>query len=163
MIKELRNVLTVRTANKTSLKVKRRRKKFKPKARALSHSQTSDQLNGENTVVDNINERNTNISSDKSTNVQQEDISTNINIQQQDTNIRSWCDTTLHDVQVDISPVTSFDVKDESHDTEVHSQELLLEDTNPLMMRHIAAMAAKMALKQSAGNNKQEEVFGSEQ
>lgn len=175
MIKELRNVLTVRTANKSSLKVKRPRKTkskhMKKKGKVLSQNhQTSDQLS-KDALDANVDEQCTAISPAVSTDVQQ------------DTNTGLPCDTTndtLCNIKDDTPmTVSNYDTKqdvscdaedDNTLEVSLHSTsynqpalELLMEDTNSLMMRHVATMAAKMALKQSAGSNKQEEVFGSEQ
>ena len=161
MMKELRNVLTVRTTSKTSLKVKRTRKMkskhVKKKDKVLSQSnQTSDQLSKD----------------------------------MPDGNVTEKCTATLPDTQqsqnetadnvkYDVSlTMTSYDTKEDvSHDTEDNNAQdtlhgvpndgeschkLMMENANPIMMRHVATMAAKIALKQSAGSNKQEEVFGSE-
>lgn len=70
------------------------------------------------------------------------------------------CDTTE-----DVSRDSEDNIQDTLHDIsndEESNQKIMLEDVNPIMMRHVATMAAKMALKQSAGSHKQEEVFGSE-
>ena len=162
MIKELRNVLTVRTTNRTSLKVKRPRKaKSKHKKKLLQSNQTTDQLN-KDMPDDNIGEKCTTVLSNTSTDIQQ------------DTNTILLChtnSTTFCDLKDD-TPLTlkTYETKEDddkdvdmSHSNEEPALGLLEEDTNPVMMRHIATMAAKMALKQSAGGSKQEEVFGSDQ
>lgn len=160
MIKELRNVLTVRTATKTSMKVKTTRKtksKHTKKHKLSQNNKISDHLNKEMPEANTSEQYAANKPSDV----------------QQDTNTDITCDTrnkTLYGIKDD-KPLTphgtkesvSRDTEDDLHDTsnnEESSQGLLLmEDTNPMMMRHIATMAARMALKQSAGSNKQEEVF----
>ena len=73
--------------------------------------------------------------------------------------------TTSCDTMEDVSHDTEDNVQDMLHDIpsdEESNQKIMMEDVNPIMMRHVATMAAKMALKQSAGSHKQEEVFGSE-
>jgi len=164
MIKELRNVLTIRTTNKTLSKVKRpRRAKSKHKKRnskALSQSSQTDDKLSKNTMLDgNTSEQRIALLSDTSTGIKQ------------DTNTDLLCDTkndmlltpgdTKEDKLHDTEDNTIQDISDEPN--REFSQGFLLEDSNPVMMRHIATMAAKMALKQSAESNKQEEVFGGEQ
>ena len=193
MMKELRNVLTVRTANKTSLKVKRPRKTkskhVKRKDKVLSQSnQTSDQLSKDK-PDGTITEQCTAVLPDTSTDMQHDKTIDNV---KDDIPLTTPCDTkadVLHDtednnnIQDQVQDILhgqddlASNAEDVSHDTEddnvqdtLHglsnnreSCKLLMEDTNPVMMRHIATMAAKMALKHSRGTNKQEEVFGSEQ
>lgn len=170
MMKELRNVLTVRTTNKTSLKVKRPRKtksKHKKKGKVILQSnQTSDQLSKD--VPDgNITKQCTTILSDMA-----EDIEDTNSGLLYDTKNEALCDikdnNPLASTTCDIKRNVSCDatLEDNFHSTssnEEPSLGLALDHTNPVMMRHIAAMAANMALKQSAGSNKREEVFGSEQ
>ena len=171
MIKELRNVLTVRTANRTSLRVKRPRKaktKHKKKDKLILQNIQINDRSSKDVPNNNISEQCTTVLSSN----------TSIDIQQ-DTNTALLCDTNsvaLCDVKDD-TPTTlatyddtkedplhdSKDVEDTIYSKEEPSLGLSMEDTSPVMMRHIAAMAAKMALKQSAGGSKQEEVFGSDQ
>lgn len=162
MIKELRNVLTVRTANRTSLKVKRPRKakskhkkKDKKKGKILLQSnQATDQLSKDETD-DNVSEQCGTILSNTSTDIQQDTNTVLLGDMKDGTSLTLDSYETKED--------DAKDVKDMSHSNEEPALGLLQEETNPVMMRHIAAMAAKMALKQSAGGSKQEEVFGSDQ
>lgn len=155
MMKELRNVLTVRTATKTSLKVtkprKRKSKHIKKNGKMISQSnQISNQLTKD--MNDGI-EQCTVILPDASSDMQRND---NVKV---DTPLIT-CDTTE-----DVSRDSEDNIQDTLHDIsndEESNQKIMLEDVNPIMMRHVATMAAKMALKQSAGSHKQEEVFGSE-
>ena len=163
-MKELRNVLTVRTTTKTSLKVKKPRKTKskhvkKKKDKVLSQSnQTSDQLS-KNVPDGNVIEQCTAILHDTSTDMQQNE--TSDNVKDDITLIITPCDTD-EDVSRDIEDNIQDKLHGVSNDEELY-RKIMMEDSNPIIMRHVATMAAKMALKQSTGSNKQEEVFGSEQ
>lgn len=156
-MKELRNVLTVRTATKTSLKVtkprKRKSKHVKKKGKMLSQSnQTSNHLTKD---MDDGIERCTAILPDTPSDMQQSD-----NVKVDTPLITTSCDTTEH-----VSRDSEDTIQDTLHDIpndKDSNQKIMMEDVNPIMIRHVATMAAKMALKQSAGSHKQEEVFGSE-
>lgn len=163
MIKELRNVLTIRTTNKTLKRPRRAKSKHKKRnSKVLSQSnQTDDQLSKITVPDGNTSEQYIALSSDTSTPIRQ-DTNTDLLCDTKNDILLTPCDTKegkLHNTEDNIIQ----DILNDVPNNKEFSQGFLLEDTNPVMMRHIAAMAAKMALKQSAESSKQEEVFGSEQ
>ena len=169
MMKELRNVLTVRTASKISLKVKRPRK-TKPKDLTKKKGKVPSQ---DNQTIDQSNKDMQHTPDGRG--IDEECVTTlSSDIQSvdhvKDDKLLKVAPCGMEDISYndDTEDITTKDstaaqnmlkrVPEES--AEESYQNVLMDDANPTMMRHIATMAARIALKQSAG---QEEVFGSEQ
>ena len=170
MMKELRNVLTVRTANKTSLKVKKpRRTKSKHVMKKNGKVPSQD-----NRTIDQLNKDMQHTLDGRG--ISEECSSTLPSKIQSETVDHVKDDTPLIVAPSEVEDISYDDNKDNTtqdstqnmqrvppvpeEPVEESHQNVSMDDANPIMMRHIAAMAAKIALKQSAG---QEEVFGSEQ
>ena len=148
MMNELRNVLTVRATNKTVHKENRPRK-----ARKSKHSKKKGEIQLTTTqTTDNLLTKNTQQTSDT--------ISHDSSLQFDVDNLRN-SDSTGHVLQGDIQDSVPCDTHSNTHCDILENRDMLLQDTDPLFMRQVATMVARMAIKQSTRSHQQEEVFGS--
>jgi len=150
MMNELRNVLTVRTTNRTLHKENRPRKARKSKHSKkkgevqLSTAQTTDNL-----LTKNITQQTS------------DTVSHNASLQFDVDSLRN-SDSTGHVIQGDMQDSgIPCDIHSNTHRDMLEDKDMLLLDADPLFMRQVATMAARMAIKQSTRSLQQEEVFGS--
>jgi len=134
MMNELRNVLTVRTTNKTLSKEKQPRRSKHSKKKG---PQTTNTL-----LTDNI----TPPCDPSSLTLSHTSLQCN--------NSRNSISTgdIQHGVPCDTHGNTQYDM--------LEDRDMLLQDANPLFMKQVATMAARIAMNQSTLSHQQEEVFG---
>ena len=155
---ELRNVLTVRTTNKTLQKEKRPRKRTSKRSKKKGRVQPVTTQTTVDLLTENIIQETYEPSSHLSLTISH------------DTSLH--CDTDNIQNSETNENVIQCDIQDDSIPCDTHSntdgdmledRDLLLQDANPLFMRQVATMAARIAMNQSTRSHQQEEVFGSDE
>ena len=156
MMSELRNVLTIRTTNKTLQKAnkprKTRKNKHLKKKGGTQPKTTTDNLSTENILQ--------NKCDPSSTILHRNSDSSGLAMQRDSQDDSKLCDTHNDKYTHD---GTLSDTRSNMHGDILEDRDLLLQDANPLFMRQVATMAARMAMVQSSHGHQQEQVFGSDE